>query len=175
MLFKVDLYTFTDFDKLNTYLVNKFNIPAFQHRIIHRLSVFSFKMLNFVSAPKNLKEVFLKSLEEKSLTEKSVSVDLVGAQIEPVFIPENTRTLRNGKTFLSKPEIVTKYYLKTFDHFSKSFLNCFKLDIFEERLGKFNTWLNNNMTYVFRSFTENFSNFNLALNNLYMYKSDKKT
>ena len=66
MLFKVDLYTFTDFDKLNTYLVNKFNIPAFQHRIIHRLSVFSFKMLNFVSAPKNLKEVFLKSLEEKS-------------------------------------------------------------------------------------------------------------
>ena len=115
--------TFTDFDKLNTYLVNKFNIPAFQHRIIHRLSVFSFKMLNFVSAPKNLKEVFLKSLEEKSLTEKSVSVDLVGAQIEPVFIPENTRTLRNGKTFLSKPEIVTKYYLKTFDHFSKSFLN----------------------------------------------------
>jgi len=40
----------------------KFNIPAFQHRIIHRLSVFSFKMLNFVSAPKNLKEVFFKSL-----------------------------------------------------------------------------------------------------------------
>jgi hypothetical protein len=28
---------------------------------------------------------------------------------EPVFIPENTRTLRNGKTFLSKPEIATKY------------------------------------------------------------------
>ena len=118
---------------------------------------------------------FLNMFFLKSLTEKSVSVDLVGAQIEPVFIPENTRTLRNGKTFLSKPEIVTKYYLKTFDHFSKSFLNCFKLDIFEERLDKFNTWLNNNMTYVFRSFTENFSNFDLALNNLYMYKSDKKT
>ena len=55
MLLKVDLYTFTDFDELNTYLLNKFNILAFQHRIIHRLSVFSFKMLNFVSAPKNLK------------------------------------------------------------------------------------------------------------------------
>jgi len=55
-------------------------------------------MLNFVSAPKNLKEVFL-----KNLTEKSVSVDFVGAQIEPVFIPENTSTLRNGKAFLSKP------------------------------------------------------------------------
>ncbi len=79
MLLKVDLYTFTDFDELNTYLSNKFNIPSFQHRIIHRLSDFSFKMLNFVSAPKNLKEVFLKSLEEKSLTKKSISVDLVGA------------------------------------------------------------------------------------------------
>jgi len=58
-------------------------------------------MLNFVSAPKNLKEVFLKSFEEKSSTKESVSVDLVGARIEPVFIPENTRTLRNGKTFLT--------------------------------------------------------------------------
>ena len=56
-------------------------------------------MLNFVSAPKNLKEVFLKSLEEKILTEKSVSVDLVGARIKPVFIPENTRHLEMAKHF----------------------------------------------------------------------------
>ena len=86
MLFKVDLYTFTDFDKSNTYLLNKFTIPFFQHRIIHRLSVFS-SMLNFVSAPKILKEVFLKSFEEKSSTEESASEDLVGDRIEPVFIP----------------------------------------------------------------------------------------
>ena len=76
---------------------------------------------------------------------------------------------------MSKPEIVTKYYLKTFDHFSKSFLNCFKLDIFEEKFCIFNIWLNDNMIYVFKSFTENFSDFNQALKNLYMYKSDKKT
>ncbi len=56
MLLKVDLYTFTNFDELNTYLLNKFNIPAFQHRIIHLLSVYSFKMLNFASASKILKE-----------------------------------------------------------------------------------------------------------------------
>ena len=113
-------------------------------------------------------------IHKKSSTNESVSVDLVGARIESVFILENTRTLRNGKTFLAKPEIITKYY-STFDHFSKSFLNSFKLDIFEEKLANFNICLNNNMTYVFRSFTENFSNFNLALKNLYMYKSDKKT
>jgi len=65
---------------------------------------------------------------------ESVSVELVDTRIEPVFIPENTRTLRNGKTFQTKPEIFTEYYLKTFDHISKSFLNCFKLDIFKEKL-----------------------------------------
>ena len=63
----------------------------------------------------------LKSFEEKSSTKESVFADLVGARIEPVFIPENTRTLRNGKTFLTKPEIITKYYFKTFDHFSNPF------------------------------------------------------
>jgi len=109
-------------------------------QIIFNQEIKSFDFLNLF---------FLKSLEEKSLTEKSVSVDLVGAQIEPVFIPENTRTLRNGKTFQTKPEIFTKYYLKTIDHFSKSFLNCFKLDIFKEKLVNFNIWLNNNITYVF--------------------------
>jgi hypothetical protein len=49
---------------------------------------------------------------------------------------------------MAKPEIITKYYLKTFDYFSKSFLNCFKLDIFEEKLASLIIWLNNNITYV---------------------------
>ncbi len=141
---------------------------------IYRLSIFSFKV-RFVSSPKILKEVLVKSYEEKSLTEESVSVELVDTPIELVFIPENTRTLRNGKTFQKKSEIFTKYYLKTFDHFSKSFLNCFKLDILKEKLVNFNIWLNNNKTYVFKSFAETLSNFNLALKNLHMYKSDKKT
>ena len=59
-------------------------------------------------------------------------------------------------------------YLETFDHFSKSFLNCFKLDIFKEKLVNFNIWINNNITYVFKSFAENFSNFNLALKFVYV-------
>ena len=45
-------------------------------------------MLNFVSSPQILKEVLVKSYEEKSLTEESVSVELVDTQIEPVFIPK---------------------------------------------------------------------------------------
>ena len=133
-------------------------------------------MLNFVSSPKISKEVILKSYEGKSLTEESVSVELVDTRIEPVFITENTRTLRSGKTFQTNPDIITKYYLKTFDHFSKSFLNCLNwIFLRKEKLVNFDIWLNNNITYVFKSFAENFSNFNLALKNVYMYKSDKKT
>ena len=132
-------------------------------------------MLNFVSSPKKLKGNPCKKLWRNSLTEESVSIELVDTRIEPVFITENTRTLRSGKTFQTKPEIFTKYYLKTFDHFSKSFLNCLKLDIIKEKLVNFNIWLNNNITYFYKSFAENFSNFNLALKNVYMYKSDKKT
>ena len=123
MLFNLDLYNFTDFDQLNKYLIKKFNIPAFQHRIILRLSIFSFKMLNFVSAPKILKEVIVKNFQEKSLIEKP---DLVDDNKESVFIPENTRTFRNGETFSTKHDVVSKFCLKhltTSQTLFKNFLN----------------------------------------------------
>jgi hypothetical protein len=49
---------------LNDYLQDKYNIPAFQHRLLQRLSVFSFKMLNFISAPQILKEIIEKKFQE---------------------------------------------------------------------------------------------------------------
>jgi len=55
-LFKLDLSQFTNCNELNDYLQDTYNIPAFQHHLLQRLSIFSFKMLNFVSAPKILKE-----------------------------------------------------------------------------------------------------------------------
>ena len=57
MLFKFDTFEFTDYNKINDYLMEKFNIPAFQHRLFQRLSVFSYKMLNFDSSPIILQEV----------------------------------------------------------------------------------------------------------------------
>ena len=101
MLFNLALHNFTYFDQLNIYLIKKCNIPSFQRRIIHHLSIFSFKMLNFVSAPKNLKEFIVKNLQEKNLIEKT---DLVDDNKEPIFIPY--WTLRNGQTFLT--ELKTK-------------------------------------------------------------------
>ncbi len=41
MLFKLDLYHFTDYNELNEYLQGKFDIPAFQCRIIKKSSVYS--------------------------------------------------------------------------------------------------------------------------------------
>jgi len=51
-------------------------------------------MLNFVAAPKFLKEVIEKNFQEFTSVEK---IDLVKDNNESLFIPENTRTLRNGK------------------------------------------------------------------------------
>jgi hypothetical protein len=39
-------------------------IPDFQHRLLQRLSIFSFEMLNFVSAPKTLKEIIETKFQE---------------------------------------------------------------------------------------------------------------
>ena len=56
LFYLYNLHNCTDYNELNEYLQGQFNIPAFQHRIIQRLTFFSFKMFNFTSAPKILKE-----------------------------------------------------------------------------------------------------------------------
>ena len=81
MLFKLDSHNYTDYNELNEYLLGKFNIPAFQHRIIHRLSIFSYKMLNFTSAPEILKENIVDNFLGSSIIQLS--------QKEPLFVPDN--------------------------------------------------------------------------------------
>ncbi len=58
--------------------------------------------------------MIVKKIQEKSLIEKP---DLIDDNKESVFIPENTRTLRNGETFLTKHDVVSKFCLKTFDYY----------------------------------------------------------
>ena len=50
-LFKIDFSNFSDICEINEYLMKKFNIPAFQHRLLQRIALFSYKILNFTSAP----------------------------------------------------------------------------------------------------------------------------
>ncbi len=55
-LFKLDTQEYSDYIELNTFLLEKYDIPAFQHRLFQRVSVFCFKMLNFKYSPKTLKD-----------------------------------------------------------------------------------------------------------------------
>jgi len=117
MLFKLDPHNYTDYNELNEYLLGKFNIPAFQHRIIHRLSNFSYKMLNFTSAPEILKENIVDNFLGSSIIQL--------CQKEPLFLPENSKSLRNRVITISSNQKISKYALKTFTYFSNVFLKCF--------------------------------------------------
>ena len=109
---------------------------------------FFIQNVEFRFSSKEFKGSLLKKFRRKNFNRKVSLSRFSRCSNKTCFHTWKYKAFRNGKTFLSKPEIVTKYNLKTSDHFSKSFLNCFKLDIFEERLGNLNIWLNDNMTYV---------------------------
>jgi len=102
---------------LNDYLQDKYNIPAFQHRLLQRLSIFSFEMLNFVSSPKILKEM----IETKFQELKSQGTN----NADPLLVPENIRSLRNRNVIIYSQDAQLKFLINTFSYFSHSFLKCF--------------------------------------------------
>ncbi len=87
LLFKLDLSQFTNGYELNDYLQDKYNIPAFQHRLLQRLSIFSFKMLNFVSAPKT-KFQELKSQETNNVTSFAFLFNASASSESSLTLPE---------------------------------------------------------------------------------------
>jgi len=91
---------------LNDYLQDKYNIPAFQHRLLQRLSVFSFKMLNFVSAPKILKETIETKFQELKTQETN--------KTDPLFVPGNKKSLRNRNDIIYSQDIQSKLYIFLF-------------------------------------------------------------
>ena len=64
--------------------MEKFDIPDFQHRLFQRLSVLSFKLLNFKAAPKILKDDILNNF-----------LDLSNLQLNPLLVPESIKELRS--------------------------------------------------------------------------------
>ncbi len=118
-LFNFDKQEFNDFNDINTYLMEKFDIPLFQHRLFQKLAVLSFKLLNFRSAPKILKNDTVNNF-----------LELSSFQINPLLIPESVRKLRGRAINISTMDTITKYKLKTFSYFSNIFLNCFDLNIY---------------------------------------------
>ena len=109
-LFNFDTQDFTDFNYVNTFLLQKFDIPAFQHRLFQRLSVLSFKLLNFKAAPEILKDDILKNY-----------LDLSNFQLNPLLIPESFKELRSRTINIFSKDIISKYKIKTFSYFSNVF------------------------------------------------------
>ena len=97
--------------------------------LLQRLSIFSFKMLNFVSAPKILKEIIETKFQELKSQETN--------NADPLFVPENIRSLRNRNVIIYSQDAQSKFLINTFSYFSQTFLKCFKLDIFNLNYNQF--------------------------------------
>jgi hypothetical protein len=159
-LFNFDTQDFTDFNELNTYLLEKFDIPAFQHRLFQRVSVLSFKLLNFKSAPEILKNHILENF-----------LDLTNFQLNPQLIPESTKRLRNRVINVFSTDVITKYKLKTFSYFSNIFLNCFDINIFNLSFKNFLIFLKEYNNVIYSAISSTFTYFNLELKRYTWIKS----
>jgi len=126
--------------------------------------VFTFKMLNFTVAPKILKEDIVGNFLAWSITQLS--------QKEPIFIPDNSKSLKNRVITISLNEKVSKYALKTFSYFSNVFLKCINLDSFNLKFSSFITCVTSNLKSIFSAFLYSFSNFNFDIKRVRIYKSD---
>ena len=162
LLSKLDLSLFTNCNELNDYLQDKYNIPAFQHRLLQRLSIFSFKMLNFVSAPKILKEIIETKFQELKSQETN--------NADPLFVPENIRSLRNRNVIIYSQDAQSKFFINTFSYFSQTFLKCFKLDIFNLNYNQFFKEVATNINNICTSLINHFAKFNLVLKCFYLVK-----
>ena len=147
-LFKFDIQDFSNYIELNQTLQDKYDIPAFQHRLFQRVSVLCFKKLNFKSVPKTLQgDICANYLELSSF------------ELNPLHVPETIRNLRNRAIY--NLEILTKYKQKTFSYFSYLFLKCFDLNIFNLPFKNFLLFYNEYSNIIYTSLTKTFTYFNL--------------
>ena len=113
--------------------------------------LFSYKMLNFTSAPEILKENIVDNFYASSIIQLS--------QKELLFIPGNSRSLRNRVITISSNEKVSKHVLKTFTYFSNVFLKCINLEFFNIKFSSFITYVSSNIKTIFSALFNSFSNF----------------
>ena len=132
---------------MNDFLHKKFNIYSFQHCIFSRISLLSFKIINFVNSPIILHDTFLDNLLYKSYEE------LVNHN-------SNTRKLRNGKILKSSYPF-DKHKKRTFDYFSSVFLDTFTSEQINYKFSFFKSFLNNNINILFNNFLSSFNLVNL--------------
>jgi hypothetical protein len=159
-LFNFDGQEFADFNDINNCLMEKFDIPAFQHRLFHRLSVLSFKLLNFRSAPQILKNDIVNNF-----------LELSSFQLNPLLIPESIRKLRSRAIYISSTDIITKYKLKIYSFFSNIFLNSFDLNIFDFCFRDFLIFQKDYINLIYTFISKTFTYFNLELKRYTWFKA----
>ncbi len=130
--------------------------------VLQRLSVFSFKMLNFISVPKILKENTETKFQELKTQETN--------NADPLFVTENIKSLRNRNFIIYSQDVKSKFLINTFSYFSQNFLQCFKLDIFNLNYNQFFKEETTNINNICTSLINHFAKFNLALKCFYLVR-----
>jgi hypothetical protein len=70
-------------------------------------------MLNFISAPKILKETIETKFQELKTQETS--------NADPLFVPEIIKSLRNRNVIIYSQDVQSKFLINTFSYFSHNF------------------------------------------------------
>ena len=96
-------------------------------------------MLNFISAPKILKETLETKFQELKTQETN--------NADPLFVPENIKSLSNRNVSIYSQDVQSKFLINTFSYCSHSFLKCFKLDIFNLNYNQFFKEVTTNKSY----------------------------
>jgi len=100
------------------------------------------------SSTKNIKEIIETKFQELKSQETN--------NADPLFVPENIRCLRNRNVIIYSQDAQSKFLINTFSYFSKTFLKCFKLDIFNLNYNQFfkevATNINNILFFSYKPF-----------------------
>ena len=130
-LFKVDFSCFDSISDINNFLLKNYNIYCFQSRTLARFSTITFKMIHY-SSPVQLKEESLNNLLTLSL------IDSVP--------PDDTRTLRNNKTYCTSQSDSPKL---SFGSISCKILSLFGRENFCTNIISFKNFFKNNINFLY--------------------------
>ena len=139
------------FDGLNGQGMNdflhKYNIFAFEHRILYRLFLFSYKLLKDDAAPENLKS------QLKLNSTRNLKHDL-----------------RNKDKLIVQPPENNKYGESTFGNFFPHFINLFSNEFLCSPISIFKTTVLKKFDSHYEQFIKKFSKFNLKYKHIFIPK-----
>ena len=127
--------------------MKKFGLNTFESRLFNRLSISSFKILNFTKSPCILKE---------EITDNYLRISL-----DNIFPNNsNSKVLRNNKK-IENITFYSKYKIKTYDFISNLIVKTIGINNFNINLSLFKNFVNTNTNNLFKSFICKYDQLNL--------------